>query len=663
MAINNHTPKKPTSATPAPEAVNTAMADNLQEGLKQAKEREAEAREQQRKNKGTGMKKFTFGDQSGIFNSTGFSLISDSMGKAVETFTKVMGEKMRNSHIDHWFIPLDSANYNFGTDIFLVCARQNNIEDAYTGVFGLVMVKSGDTLGVTDVNAPNGSHRYPVAIYPGQIFSVEGVVDEILQIAARELGAGHNLVWCGGSELYTDVIDPSKPEEAVPALINAANACTVKSFDRLHLDAGVIQDLNILEYDSKAEGLEIERKLVSGVGHDFHGNPIRADWEMKIYYRTLKGEEKKFGVGSVAKDLVSITGYTDFALVRPNTTSVESPWSNRRGNSADERIFLPVNVFTSIIPTTNQSLGNVIFALGVGIAGVYQDFWYAMEAMNPLNRPIEHPHSIAGLGYEASSVLRSETFAEFPTPANTPNMTNNDYLDILNGYFSEYTSFRLDIADGPFKWIWSDFLDAAFEENHELNSADSANQKILERTNHLFDGEFEAVYLAHGGKGRVAFTLPHRRFLMGQYHNNQTGTVRSLQDIDRAFLDNQVNGNEDNLEFTRAFIGAQNDTRLSVEQGIGIQQEVVQRLIPHAEIQGYGVAVDLDNSYVRALEECMTSFSPKLTNRNSTITSTGSYYTSHIGESMISSLSGGLLSTYQSNRSNGGNWFNNRSRY
>ena len=118
--------------------------------------------------------------------------------------------------------------------------------------------------------------------------------------------------------------------------------------------------------------------MVSGVVNDFHGNPISADWQHVVNARQVQQNNVGFVGGSVAKEVFSISGYTDVVMVNPaNTTHVDSPWARKKlAQSTDEQIFLPVNVFTSLMPTRAQSLGNIIYALGVGIGATFAEYWY-----------------------------------------------------------------------------------------------------------------------------------------------------------------------------------------------------------------------------------------------------------------------------------------------
>ena len=587
---------------------------------------------------------FTFASQEGLFGST-FTVVNDGLMKMVEQMKTIIKESTQSNRLELGFYPLDRNNHDLGMDILLVTTRDTELKGPH-GVYALVICTSDSTLTTeTTQNAP-GQRAYTINTFPSQIFEADNIVQFLLQ-AARDCLGTNDVVFAGGCPIFTDFVNFEDKKEIQPALLNAINACTLKAFAAFNEAQGKLEDINLLEYDNKKETLEVERKLIGGVIKDFHGNPIRADWQHVVNARQVQQNNVGFVGGSVAKEVFSICGYTDVVMVNPaNTSHVDSPWARKKlAQSTDEQIFLPVNVFTSLMPARAQSLGNIIYALGVGIGATFADYWYIYEALNPLKHPNDWQHSIAGLGYEASEMFRLPEFAPFPTPATDPNVSENDYLDIIGRYFLDSTSFAIDVGLGtPTEWMMADFVNAAFEEDHVAVQPDSENAKILAVTNHLFGGRFKEVYSSLGGTGRVVFTLPNRRYLVGQYHNAQTNELRSLQDVDRLFLDNNVNGIKENLEFTRALVGAQSDIRLEVQQGIGIQQEIVGTLLPHARIVGYGVRLEIENIYARAVHQCMLEVGPRLINRNAVANFGQNMFANYIGAAMIESLGRSILS-------------------
>ena len=591
---------------------------------------------------------FTFASQEGLFGST-FTVVNDGLMKMVEQMKTIIKESTQSNRLELGFYPLDRNNHDLGMDILLVTTRDTELKGPH-GVYALVICTSDSTLTTeTTQNAP-GQRAYTINTFPSQIFEADNIVQFLLQ-AARDCLGTNDVVFAGGCPIFTDFVNFEDKKEIQPALLNAINACTLKAFAVYNEAQGKLEDINLLEYENKKESLEVERKLIGGVIKDFHGNPIRADWQHVVNARQVQQNNVGFVGGSVAKEVFSISGYTDVVMVNPaNTTHVDSPWARKKlAQSTDEQIFLPVNVFTSLMPARAQSLGNIIYALGVGIGATFADYWYIYEALNPLKHPNDWQHSIAGLGYEASEMFRLPEFAPFPTPATDPNVSENDYLDIIGRYFLDSTSFAIDVGLGtPTEWMMADFVNAAFEEDHVAVQPDSENAKILAVTNHLFGGRFKEVYSSLGGTGRVVFTLPNRRYLVGQYHNAQTNELRSLQDVDRLFLDNNVNGIKENLEFTRALVGAQSDVRLEVQQGIGIQQEIVGTLLPHARIVGYGVRLEIENIYARAVHQCMLEVGPRLINRNAVANFGQNMFANYIGAAMIESLGRSILSNQTS---------------
>lgn len=581
---------------------------------------------------------FTFADLAG-----GFDVINDSLMKLESTFNELIEKRLVNSKLDYYILPLDHHNYrDLAMDTILVGVRPKGYE--FVGMFAIAIAKSQDILG-TDQSVELAGRRYPIDIYPTQIFNERGI-DRFFATKMSELVVGDNtmIAFAGGTVLYIDETNLEDSQEMLRIMVNAISAALHTSYEKTMDHTGSINDIDLAKHN-KSEELICERKVLNGVVLDAHNRPLRADFQFTINSNNLaQNNGAKFGSQSLVKEVNSVTGYVDCLMVSPTQTGPSSsvfhrarPVFGQDGNNME--MYAANIVFTSLSPSKHQTLGNMLWSLACGVAASWDGEWWARQGINPNNAPKDNPLSVAGLGYEINLAQNTGEFA--PLPVESPDFTDAAWENILGTYFTGKVIYSIRIPEGGAdSWKYNDFVSAAYEQNP--NDANSYSQKILARADYLTSGAFSRHYAALGGTGRPVSAMNGRMFIEGAYRN-PAGQNRSLQDFGRAFLLNTVNGSVEAMEMVRDWTMAQVDEGLETTQRLGIEGEIMRQVLPHAQVTGYSMQLDFESAFIEALQRGMAECGVFLTNNNVQVQSNQFYYATYANGSMIDNMQANLL--------------------
>lgn len=612
----------------------------------------------------SGASKFMFSDQGTVFGMN-LDVINDGLMKLEKTIDEVVSTRISNAKIEIGAIPLDHHNHRLlPLDVMLIVARRRDINAM--AVYAVAIANSDDVLTTIQTDEING-RRFNVDMFPSQIFN-EKEIKALFVEKAKEKYENEDVIYAGGSILYADQTDFTDQDVVLKILLNAVAADITASFAQESRAIGRVVDLNIGQHD-KEEELVCERKIMNGTVLDEYSRPVRADFMFTINSNNLStAPNGKFNTQVASKEVTSITGFIDVLMVSPQNAANGSPWSSTTSpwdriqyqdqqGKPSKQMYATNIVFTSLNPTRYQSIGNMVWSLACGVAASWDKYWWVCEGLNPSNQPPQtNIHSVAGLGYEISAALRLQEFAALPV--DSPEFNAQQWNDYIQEYFTPRFSFSLEVAEASAgQWKYEPFLRAAYEKEEDVLKVGSANHILLAHTDRLCDGKFLEIYRRMGGSGRVCRTLDRRVTLMGQYHNSVTNTTRSIQDFDRRFLLNLVNGRPEQMELVRDWTMAQVEENLKPEQRIGIQQEIVRQVAAHAKINGYGLRVDFEDIYIHALYEAIAAAGMVLVNRNITQPTGQFYYANYINNSMLDNLGRSIMTQGTQRQSNFSGFF------
>lgn len=591
-------------------------------------------------------KPFTFSGNRGF---GGFNVINGSLMSFEKTLKEVLEARVAVNEVDIGIIPMDHNNHpQLPLDVMLVTARRNgeNGEKNLRGVYAVAICKSTDTLREQQVDL-NG-RKFSIDILPSQMFNAQELVNLFVKTAKDKFK--EDAVYCGGSTLFTDEIDLKDQGVVLNNLIEYLMACiTHAEYEKNRRERKLI-DMNFAAHKN-TEVLTCERKLNTAPVFDHAGQPVRADFIHTVSSRDESQNSGSFLDGAnIAREVTRLTGYVDLLPVSPNTAGLASamnPWGSTGYGAANvtgqqtpvdaTRVYVTNVVFTSINPSDSQTMGNILFGLVSGVIASWDNYWWVMTALNPKQQAPNSLHSVAGLGYDISQMLRLPNFEPFPV--DDPKYDDAAWVQTLNTYFRPDVVFSLEVGLGTIgEWKYNAILQAAIESYDEAVKPGSYNSYLIDLATLLTNGAFTEEYKKLGGDGRVVGTLRDRQILVGSYYNNELKAIRSLQDFDRRLLLNQVNGQVENMAIVTDWTYASVDPSLNTLQRLGIQQDVIKRQAPSAKVTGYGVRVDFDARFIQALVLGMRHAGMNLLNSNTVVPVNQAQYAVHINNAMVSNI-------------------------
>lgn len=594
---------------------------------------------------------FTFTGNGGF---AGFNVINNDLMSFEKTLKEVIESRFTVNGIDIGIIPLDRKNHRLlPLDVMLITVRDENDSEKsknLRGVYAVAICKSTDTLREQQVDL--GGRKFSIDILPSQMFNAPELINLFVTVVKDKYK--EDTVYCGGSTLFVDEVNLKDQSIVLRSLINYLMACvTGASYEKNRRDRK-LSDMNFADHDS-SEILYCERKLNTAPVFDEANQPIRADFIHTVTGRVENNNASTsfLGDGGVAREVSSVTGYIDILPVSPNANANVSnmcPWSStgfaygQAGSVTGQqtpaeatRTYVTNVVFTSINPAEYQTMGNILFGLVAGVVASWDNYWWVMTALNPKQQAPNSLHSVAGLGYDISQMLRLPKFE--PIPVDSPEFNDAAWINVLNTYFRPDVVFSLEVGLGSAgEWKYNAILQAAIESYEDAVKPGSFNGFLIDLATLLTNGAFTAEYQKLGGDGRVVTTLRDRQTLVGSYYNDTLKTIRSVQDFDRRLLLNQINGSVENMAIIADWNYASVDPSLNTLQRLGIQQDIIKRQAPSAKVTGYGVRVDFDSRFVRALVNAMRIAGLNLINSNTVTPVNQVQFATHVNNAMISNI-------------------------
>ena len=563
-----------------------------------------------------------FGDSS----IAGYDVVDGNLVKLSNSMNDLIKERIKRPGAYSEVLPLDVNNYpeHLVSDALLITTKIVANGKEYVGGYAVLVTNSNDTLDKVEDTLANG-RRVELEIKASQFFSDEVRCAAFFNRVIAETNPGATPVYAGGSCLFTDIVDIQDQQNNLSVLVNGLAAGLDAIQDEIVRETGKTTDIN-LAYLTNNETLTMSRSLVSGEVIDAHGQPLRADFAFTLGSRVNNnrqgaGAQTKMLVGG-KKEVAKVTGYYDFlpyentqAAGRSTYASGSDPWSrvgNKRrgtydnnGEMVQDMTSFAVNVvFSGIMTNQYNNIGTRLLALVAAIDANQNGAWWVNYAIDPNNHPQNWKHSFAGLGYELS---RRYDLPFEALPVHSEEFTQAAYDEFVSKFIFPQVVFSLQYDTGSANaWRLDEFHRAAHETNEEVWEEGSATNLIIAACDRLTNGHFSRHFLnpevvnQPGFVPRVVLNnMPNRRMITGVYMEN--GVRKSLAEIDRTYLLNNVNGKPENMNLVQDMTIAIVDPTLSHAQSAGLASSVIDTVVSHAVKTGTSIRHDLTAHFVASL--------------------------------------------------------------
>lgn len=563
-----------------------------------------------------------FGDSS----IAGYDVVDGNLVKLSNNMNELIKERIKRPGAYSEVIPLDVNNYpeHLVSDALLITTKIVSNGKEYVGGYAVLVTNSSDTLDKVEDVLANG-RRVELEIKSSQFFSDQVRCASFFNRVIAETNPGAVPVYAGGSCLFTDIVDIQDQQNNLSVLVNGLAAGLDAIQDEIVRETGKNADIN-LAYLTNNETLTMSRSLVSGEVIDAHGQPLRADFAFTLGSRVTNNRQ---GMGSQSKlltggkkEVAKVTGYYDFlpyentvAQGRSPYATGSDPWSrasnkqmgnvNQNGEFAQDMTSFAVNVvFSGVMTHQYNNLGTRLLALVAAIDANQNGAWWANYAIDPKNHPQNWKHSFAGLGYELAHRYDLPFEA---LPVHSEEFTQAKYDDFIYKFIYPQVVFSLQYDTGSSNaWRLDEFHRAAHETNEEVYQKGSATNLIISACDRLTNGNFTKHFLSKEVTSQPGFVprvvmnnMPNRRMVTGVYLEN--GARKSLHEIDRTYLLNQVNGKPENMNLVQDMTIAMVDPTLSHAQSAGLASSVIDTVVSHAVKTGTSIRHDLTAHFVSSL--------------------------------------------------------------
>lgn len=576
---------------------------------------------------------YTFADQSNMFDGLGLRSYNTDTTVLSNTFKTFLEEdSFKVPGRAYELVPFDfgSSNNSFGA--IGIASKSLNPGESMIGLHVVLTGKTDTILGEELVQMPN-SQPLPLTIPLSHLLRLaDNPKALLLEQANRFLGTNNKVVLSDISTIYTDIVDnPTNMTQSnvvkeifrhawVYATLTSINANNEQNGQMIDLDllaAHVRNDLQSQKAIIKASRIVDN----SGVKVMPDGSVRRQDWVISLLQQpNLKNNNNSLlSIGNTT--MYKVGGFTEFELVRPNQTQfANSPFDNNTPTN-DTKIMMSVCVVSNLEfgQKTQPTLGNTVYALGLAASSLTSNYWYLMTNLSPTNRNANWMHSYAGWGYEIASIYKLPDFVPFPDMGNVDAYNESMFTQVVGKYFNPNQALAWDIPVGLLdSYIGAHFIKAAQETlDGTTQNQDSSTNLILAHTNKLFGGNFVNVFNQEMAKASIAKPMVCTlfnggRFIQGQYFDQASNTVRSLQDIDRTWFNNRINGDINALDMTYNWLDTFISPNMSQPQKIAQRMNMVKSMLPHSVITGLGVRVTFSNTFLNALTRCMAEYGPTI---------------------------------------------------
>ena len=616
-----------------------------------------------------------FGDSS----IADYDIVDGNLVKLSNTLNELVKERIKRPGVFSEVLPLDVNNYpeHLVSDALLITTKMVANGKEYVGGYAVLVTNSNDTLDKVEDTLANG-RRVELEIKASQFFSDEVRCAAFFNRIIAETNPGAIPVYAGGSCLFTDIVDIQDQQNNLSVLANGLAAGLDAVQDEIVRETGKTNDVKNLAYLTNNETLTMSRSLVSGEVIDAHGQALRADFAFTLGSRVNNarqgaGAQTKMLVGG-KKEVAKVIGYYDFLPYENTQGSSRSayatgsdPWTrigNKRRGVRDNNSNLPqdmtsfaVNVvFSGIMTNQYNNIGTRLLALVAAIDANQNNAWWVNYAIDPNNHPQNWKHSFAGLGYELSMRYGLPFEA---LPVHTEEFTQADYDEFVTDCIFPQVAFSLQYDTGSANaWRLDEFHRAAHETNEEVYEKGSATNLIIAACDRLTNGHFTKHFLnpevvnQPGFVPRVVMNnMPNRRMVTGVYMEN--GVRKSLAEIDRTYLLNQVNGKPENMNLVQDMTIALVDPTLSPGQSAGLASSVIDTVVSHAVKTGTSIRHDLTGHFVTSLHAAALDAGLLMEYQDTQMAVTGpsAYNALYLNQGLVAQFTGTAAAAVQVNNS------------
>lgn len=405
------------------------------------------------------------------------------------------------------------------------------------------------------------------------IYTADDAIDDVLnshieRVLGQQYGSG-NFVAVDGVVLNSN---HSKFENFSHMLATIAyNAC----YTETALEANQIADLNLAAAMSENRNKRLKfystmSKTTTSYRNELD-NPIRADWNIKLVSQDTSNTITSLNLQNTEQEITRVAGFIDAI---PEETQI-----NDNGIIKNEIRFRPHIVVTSN-SSMNPTIGFTLLGLLSANLMVKPSMW--LGALRPMNKV-----NVGALNLMAKI---DKGVGERIDLSNKKYNTDEVWA-VISQMFSLAPVLSMDIESyGAQSYYTSVFSLAA---NPEISDAQTkAAEHIIATAHQLTDGHFPLNFPTTGIFVYGGVTIP-----LGTYTNSHGD--HDIRDIDLAYLANKT----DDPAVLNSWAIANLPSRVSGVNPFITKVDIINKIVPNAEITGKATRVTFTSQFVAELEK------------------------------------------------------------
>ena len=441
---------------------------------------------------------------------------------------------------------------------------------------------------VTEITQPmtqNGYNNFqPEKLFvPGD--AIDGVLLEYVKAAIKE--EYKNVVKYISVE---GLVVPRATEITEEMIRKIATVSKIACISEITLSSGKIPDINISKAKAKdpAAFLKIDSNLAPQTIIDEIGKPVRADFNLTLVADNNNRQESSLNLQK-SRDVVSTAcGYMDAFPVEVDVTLPgQHPTTGIRLH--------PQLVINRLAPTIN-TLGYTLLSFVTTLI-MARDNMY-LGVLSPKENDKEHDVGAINI---ITNLENNQNGLGKPLKLNDRKLTQPQVIDLIRKMYSLEPVISLDIEHyGVQTFLTSIFAVAASIPDPtnptSVKSKQNAGKALVAAINTLTNGIFgrfnpEEIFISEG------IVVPTGTW------TDAKGQLRDVKDVDLAFIANTSG----DVELMNKWVLSNSPSSFSGMDSFRAKVEVINALIPNAEITGKATRVTFTGAFIAALSSAVSA--------------------------------------------------------
>lgn len=374
-------------------------------------------------------------------------------------------------------------------------------------------------------------------------------------------------------------------QQVAPVLAGIAyNACSV-NHDLWVLKNDLNIDTALSDNNNRNKILKIGSEIGKSVRANSLGRPVRTDWLLSLDLIDTNKNSRSINQQNTTSRITMVGGYIDAI---PEQVLVPVPY----GTPAKAQTRLHPNIIITTSQVIEPTLGHLLLAIGTSATMLNQSMWLA-----PLR--LEHNK----VSYGSLNILANLENSETGIGARMSfdpkkNYKPEEIFEGLRNMFSLTPILSMDIESFGISTSYSSAFPAAAKAIEDGNK-EAAAKMIIKTASWLTSGRFPDNFPTNQIFNNEGIVIP-----LGTFNDNKA--ERDIREIDLAFIASKASDDEV-INLVNRWTRSNAPKSLTGMDPFMTKVDIINRLIPSAEITGKAVRVTFTAYFIKTLVDAISA--------------------------------------------------------